>query len=115
GHRAADALLTASPYQRDTEPVRENVAQLGVRVATTRASWVDVQLFRQDVENALVARRPTFFDPISGAPYFPLVLLNGESFATTGVEVSAQQRLGSRAGAIASVTLSTSDADGDGL
>jgi hypothetical protein len=97
------SIANGTVHSRDTEPIRENVAELGLRFRTREDSWVDVQLFRLEIANPLVQRSIQYQHPVSGASIFVPVLINGDSHVTTGIEVSALQRIASSAGLLASV------------
>lgn len=100
------ATNTNFMFLRDTDPVRENVAEMGVRVRTADASWVDLQLFRLNVTNPIVQRGNQYTNPVSGSPLILIVPVNDPSRVTTGLELSTLQRVGTWAGFLGSLAVS---------
>lgn len=103
---------TSAVFPRETDPVRENVAEVGARLRTADASWIDLQLFRVDVTNPVVNQRIEYIHPFSGAPLFLISTINGDSRVTTGIELSAHQQIGTWTGILGNFVFSRTDVGG---
>ncbi|MBR9988164.1 MAG: hypothetical protein KFH98_00330 [Gemmatimonadetes bacterium] len=105
---------TSTPQPSDVEPVRERLAEVGVRTRTSGDSWVDLQIFRLDVSNPVSVGFVQVTNPLHGAPVNILTRLNANSEISTGMEVTALQHLSSWSGLLATFGYSQLDVELDG-